>query len=120
MDLIFHEDENIETITQTGVDVFQHVIDDHSYCRDINTTKCADCESKGELIKSTGHKLSYLTRQVNTLLKSITVPGKSTPMKNKDRQENDFLHRYVNSSIVQCNFYVIKTAFTQHYLLEGY
>ena len=26
------------------------------------------------------HILSYLTRQVNTLLKSITVAGKSTPM----------------------------------------
>ena len=50
VDLIFHEDENIETITQTDVDVFQHVIDDHSYCRDINTTKCADCEAKGEVI----------------------------------------------------------------------
>ena len=83
MDYDFHENEDIETISdEREVDIFQHVvIDEHSYCRATNTLNCADCQSKGELIKSMGHKLSYLTQQVSTLLKSrATVCDKSTPM----------------------------------------
>ena len=75
----FHENEhNIETVSN---DIQHVVIDEHSYCRSTNTPKCADCQSKGELIKSMGYKLSYLTHQVSTLIKSrVTVSDKSTAM----------------------------------------
>ena len=63
VDYDFHENEHIEAISnERQVDIFQHVvINEHSYCRATNTPNCADCQSKGELIKSMGHKLSYLT-----------------------------------------------------------
>lgn len=41
---INEDDEHIEAVNET--DISQHVIDDHSYSRDVNTPECTGCESK--------------------------------------------------------------------------